>query len=181
MPGERPHWGLPYQYVKGWAYMLRNEGSAQCIAEIQGGIKRETSVGCAVAKRICSVCGKELGAVDCGHIPGREYGGKLCFAELQGAVDAYEWSFVAVPAQRQAGVLKGFGADIHSLRDFVEKGQGAAFAGEYARLTQEAALGRKYLDGLRQEVLRLSLLCDRNCTRGWNRAARGWMRRRSRP
>ncbi len=171
--GRKTSLGTPYQYVKGWAYMLRNEGSAQCIAEIQGGIKRETSVGCAVAKRICSVCGKELGAVDCGHIPGREYGGKLCFAELQGAVDAYEWSFVAVPAQRQAGVLKGFGADIHSLRDFVEKGQGAAFAGEYARLTQEAALGRKYLDGLRQEVLRLSLLCDRNLHKGLEQSSKG--------
>ncbi len=165
--------GMPYRYVKGFAYMLRTEQNAQTIAEIRGGIKRETSIGCAVASRICSICGRELGAADCGHIPGREYEGKLCFGELRGAVDAYEWSFVAVPAQRQAGVMKGFGQQLpDSLKAFVEKGPGAVFAGEYARLEAEAALGRKYMDGLRREVLRLCLVCDEKLYHGLESGSR---------
>lgn len=165
--------GMPYRYVKGFAYMLRTEQNAQTIAEIQGGIKRETSIGCAVANRICSICGQEIGTADCGHIPGREYEGKLCFGELRGAVDAYEWSFVAVPAQRQAGVMKGFGQQLpDSLRAFVEKGAGAVFAEEYARLETEAALGRKYMDGLRREVLRLCLVYDETLYHGLESGSR---------
>jgi hypothetical protein len=36
------------------------------------------------------------------------YGGKICHTVLDGITDAYEWSFVAVPAQRNAGVTKKF-------------------------------------------------------------------------
>ena len=36
------------------------------------------------------------------------YGGKLCYFTLKAPTDAYEWSFVAVPAQRKAGVMKSF-------------------------------------------------------------------------
>lgn len=43
---------------------------------------------------------------DCGHRKGEWYEGRLCHTVLHGAEDAYEWSFVAVPAQRQAGVVK---------------------------------------------------------------------------
>ncbi|MGN1034015.1 MAG: hypothetical protein ACI4PK_00215 [Oscillospiraceae bacterium] len=31
---------------------------------------------------------------------------QLCYHILENASDAYEWSFVAVPAQRQVGVVK---------------------------------------------------------------------------
>ena len=165
-PGRKNSLGLPYQYLKGWAYMLRTAENASCIAEIQGGIKRETSVGCAIKHRICSICGKELGSPDCGHRPGQEYQGRLCFGELREATDAYEWSFVAVPAQRGAGVLKGRRGRPSSLKELMETPQARNFAGEYRRLEQEAALGRKYMEGLRREVLRLSLLCDEQLHRG---------------
>ena len=89
--------------LKGKAYMLR-EGSEKLIREIEAGIKREVSVGCSVRHKRCSVCGDTEGR--CPHIPGREYGGVLCVRELVGAVDAYEWSFVAVPAQPAAGIRK---------------------------------------------------------------------------
>ena len=36
------------------------------------------------------------------------YKGKLCYGVLSEPEDAYEWSFVAVPAQRSAGVTKAF-------------------------------------------------------------------------
>ena len=81
-------YGSPYVYLKGYAYMLRTESNAELIAEIDGGIKRETSVGCSVARSVCSICGEEIGA--CSHVKGRQYGGKQCCAILEGAVDAYE-------------------------------------------------------------------------------------------
>ena len=94
--GKTTSCGEPYTYLKGFAYMLRTEANAELIAQIDGGIKRETSIGCSVAQSICSICGAEMGA--CSHEKGKVYGGERCCAVLTGAVDAYEWSFVAVPA-----------------------------------------------------------------------------------
>ncbi len=91
-------------YLRGYAYMLRNEQTAGLIEEIEAGIKKEISVGCAVSRCICSICGAEQGY--CEHQKGQEYNGKLCFFTLKDPTDAYEWSFVAVPAQRCAGVTK---------------------------------------------------------------------------
>jgi len=121
--------GDGYCWLKGYAYMMRTESNRDLIAEIEGGIKKEVSVGCAVERSVCSICGEEFHT--CPHEKGAEYGGRRCWAELVGASDAYEWSFVAVPAQRNAGVMK------------------------HMRMEQEAALGRKYLESLRGEVARL--------------------------
>ena len=134
--------GDGYCWLKGWAYLLRTEKNADLIAEIEGGIKKEVSVGCSVAKRVCSVCGAEEGC--CQHVRGQMYGDRLCFTELREPVDAYEWSFVAVPAQREAGVVKRFDQE----------------GGEAALLRKQAALGRKYLQELRKEVVRLAMLAD---------------------
>ena len=109
--------GDKYCWCKGWAYMLRTEKNAELIAEIEGGIKKEVSVGCSAAKRSCSICGKDAGL--CEHERGKYYGGKLCYAVLSDITDAYEWSFVAVPAQRAAGVVKRFGQDEGSLKAMV--------------------------------------------------------------
>ena len=127
-------------YLKGYAYMLRTESNRDLIAEIEGGIKKEVSVGCAVSKRVCSVCGGEPEL--CGHVPGEIYEGKKCCAELLEATDAYEWSFVAVPAQKKAGVVKGLN----------DGGEGME------KLRAEAAMGRRYLAALRQEVAKLGSL-----------------------
>lgn len=146
--GKTTSCGEAYVYLKGFAYMLRTEANAELIAQIEGGIKRETSVGCSVAQSICSICGAEIGT--CSHEKGKVYGGERCCAVLTGAVDAYEWSFVAVPAQRSAGVIKSF----------IESEAGRGYAAEFAALEKSAQLGRKYLDSLRAEVLRLCLVCD---------------------
>ena len=134
--------GDEYRWLKGWAYLLRTEGNEDLIAEIEGGIKKEVSVGCSVGRSVCSVCGSGDGS--CGHVRGQRYDGKLCFMELGDVADAYEWSFVAVPAQRRAGVLKRFGQEREEDR----------------ALRKEAELGRKYLKELRREVVRLAMLAD---------------------
>ncbi len=152
--------GETYRALKGYAYMLRSEKNAELIAEIEAGIKKETSVGCSMATRLCSICGQEHRPGGCGHIPGREYDGKLCYLELRDASDAYEWSFVAVPAQKGAGVVKKFGFS-GTLKDFVMCDSGMAFAAEFEALEKDAVIGREYRDALRNEVLRLGLLSDR--------------------
>ncbi len=157
-PERRTAAGEEYVFLKAWAYMLRTQENAALIAEIEGGIKKETSVGCSVGERICSICGASEG--ECGHVKGRRYGGALCHTVLRGAVDAYEWSFVAVPAQKGAGVVKSLTCE-GGLDGFVETAAGRGFAGELLRLKAQAEAGRRYLGELRGEVLRLCLICGR--------------------
>ena len=100
--------GEPYCYIKAKAYMVRTEKNKDLIAEIDAGIKKETSVGCCVRTISCSICGKNIKSEGCEHQKGKVYGGKLCCFLLEDPTDAYEWSFVAVPAQKNAGVIKAF-------------------------------------------------------------------------
>lgn len=134
--------GDEYRWLKGWAYLMRTEKNQELITEIEGGIKKEVSVGCSMGRSVCSVCGAENGA--CGHAKGQIYGGKLCFMELKDPKDAYEWSFVAVPAQPRAGVVKRFGTEGPELRV----------------LRKQAEMGQRYLMALRREVVRLAMLAD---------------------
>lgn len=101
-------YGERYACLKAKAYMVRTDKNKTLIDEIEGGIKKEVSVSCAVEQTLCSVCGKDLKSSACEHIKGRTYGNTLCFGVLTQPKDAYEWSFVAVPAQRLAGVTKSF-------------------------------------------------------------------------
>lgn len=87
-------------------YMIRTDETSPTIAAIEGGILRECSVGLAVQRALCSICGVNQRETLCQHIPGREYDGQLCHMDLDGVADAYEISLVAVPAQREAGVIK---------------------------------------------------------------------------
>ena len=87
-------------------YMVRTAGAADTVSAIEGGILRECSVGCAVERVNCSICGADQRKTLCEHWPGREYDGQLCHFDLDGAADAYEVSLVAVPAQPEAGVVK---------------------------------------------------------------------------
>ena len=134
--------GDGYCWLKGWAYLLRTEKNADLIAEIEGGIKKEVSVGCSMGRSVCSICGAEDGS--CSHVKGQTYGGKLCYFQLEEPKDAYEWSFVAVPAQPGAGVLKRYGQEDRQT----------------ALLRKQAALGERYMKELRREVVRLAMLAD---------------------
>ena len=59
-------------YIKAWAYIRRGGANDEIIADIEAGIKKEVSVGCAMGRAVCSVCGSEYGT--CGHLKGESYG-----------------------------------------------------------------------------------------------------------
>ncbi|MBR1591654.1 MAG: hypothetical protein IJ666_01405 [Ruminococcus sp.] len=99
-------YGSTYKYLKGTAYMVRTDDNKNLISEIDGGIKKEVSISCCADEKLCSVCGNEISL--CAHARGKYYGGNLCHTVLNKISDAYEWSFVAVPAQVNAGVTKRF-------------------------------------------------------------------------
>lgn len=107
-------YGKPYKYLKAMAYMVRTDDNRNLIAEIDAGIKKEVSISCTSAKRVCSVCGVNKVSGTCSHIKGKSYHSKDCYMILDDITDAYEWSFVAVPAQVNAGVTKKYtdGTDI---------------------------------------------------------------------
>ena len=138
-------------YIKAWAYIRRGGHADEVIADIEAGIKKEVSVGCAMGRAICSVCGSEYGS--CGHVKGEHYDGTLCCAILKDPVDAYEFSFVAVPAQRDAGVLKALG----SRRCLKELADEFGAQAEYRALYKQAQLGLEYQSLLGDEVVRLCL------------------------
>ena len=104
--------GEPYTRLVAHCYMVKTASNADLIAEIKAGIKKEGSVGCAVSGAICSICGTDNAKSYCRHWPGKSYdkegGAETCIFTLTGAKDAYEFSLVAVPAQRAAGVSKSY-------------------------------------------------------------------------
>ncbi len=152
--------GEPYTCLKAYAYMVRTETNADLIREIEGGIKKEVSVSCAVADTVCSICGNPLGDRErCVHTKGRWYGNQLCCGILQNPTDAYEWSFVAVPAQPKAGVVKGFRDNSGSTLKGFLSGHPELLT-QLEQLETESLLGRHYLAGLRKEVVRLGGLAE---------------------
>ena len=142
-------------YIKAWAYIRRGGSNDEIIADIEAGIKKEVSVGCAMGMAVCSVCGSEYGT--CGHLKGETYDGEVACAILQEPMDAYEFSFVAVPAQRDAGVLKAMGGGNRCLKELAEEFGAQA---EYRALYKQAQLGQRYEKELQDSVVRLGLALE---------------------
>jgi len=132
--------GEPYAALTAKVYLLRGEETAALIREIDGGIKKEVSVSCAVKRVTCSVCGNAM--QKCEHKRGEIYSGKLCYAQLEEPTDAYEFSFVAIPAQPGAGVIK---------RKKSRNGMDAAKLAELERLAED---GRAYRAELLEKTLK---------------------------
>ncbi|MBR1764957.1 MAG: hypothetical protein IJ746_06135 [Ruminococcus sp.] len=139
--------GAPYKKLLAKAYMMRTESNLDLIKEIEGGIKKEVSVSCAAAEKRCSVCGRDRRSDPCGHIKGRVYEGRHCCDVLDGITDAYEWSFVAVPAQPEAGVTKRY----------TEEGEGEDKELRQ-RLAEQERINAAICDMLRREIISLSFL-----------------------
>ena len=142
------------------AYIRRTEGNAELIEAIESGIVKEVSVGCSVGRTVCSICRNDAHSPLCSHIKGRVYDGELCYDELCEPKDAYEFSFVAVPAQRAAGVIKSkekekhmtdinkllsseslslAGDDMNALREYIDSLKSDA---ECAKAYREELIGR---------------------------------------
>ena len=150
--------GEPYAYIKANAYMVRTDSNADLIREIEGGIKKEVSVSCAAERHICSVCGTDRRVKACHHVKGRRYDGKKCFLSLEDISDAYEWSFVAVPAQVRAGVTKKFDEAISDTSDDSESTESAE--------APEASENSVSRDELEKSIRRaLALRCPDGCAK----------------
>jgi hypothetical protein len=115
---EQNQAGEPLRQLVGKVYMLNSEDNRPVIDAIEAGILKEVSVGVSVKNRSCSLCGEKMHfdwvswTMQCEnkHVLGETYPEKgLCFMNLDDPHDAYELSFVAVPAQRNAGVTKAAG------------------------------------------------------------------------
>ena len=147
----------PYKRLFARAYVPKSDNSADFILSLESGIKKEVSVGCSVKKHICSICGKDI--FSCSHSKGKYYSNKLCFAVLDEPTDAYEWSFVAVPAQKAAGVIKNFtpkGDNLLNIEKRLFTGEEQTFSADevkeladmFRSLKQKAADGDMYRKSL---------------------------------
>ena len=96
-------------------YMPRLPETEHLVSLIDSGILKEISVGCAVGKTTCSICGENY--CSCDHRRGMTYDGEVCYVILSEPTDAYEASFVAVPAQPEAGVQKAAERQTMSITD----------------------------------------------------------------
>ncbi len=100
-------------------YMIKTDSNKDLISEIKAGIKKEVSTSTVPGKMICNICGCDNMKEYCRHWPGLEYevtdsntgksSKRRCKMLLSGAREAYELSFVAVPAQPRAGTHKSIG------------------------------------------------------------------------
>ncbi len=113
--------GEPYTQLVAHCYMLNTESNKDLIAQVKGGIKKEVSVGLSIGKAVCSICEKDNTKEYCRHYWGKEYDGETCYFKLEDPTDAYELSFVAVPAQPKAGTVKSYGATFKEFDEKVEK------------------------------------------------------------
>lgn len=140
----------PYIYLKARCYTVRSEKNSQLIKDIESGIKKEVSISCAAQGRVCSICGKS----DCSHIAGKRYDGKICYKTITDITDAYEWSFVAVPAQKNAGITKSFKKEksMENILKSIKDGSPLTLNGEELKnlsayienLERKSADGEKY-------------------------------------
>lgn len=167
IPGKKTADGEDYVALKAKAYMVRTAENEALIKDIDAGIKKEVSVSCSAKKRVCSVCGTDKSSAYCAHRPGQEYDGVLCYTVLDEISDAYEFSFVAVPAQRSAGVEKAFDKKEDGImtQDIITKlknggtavsdSEAAYIVGLVQELSDDAELGREYRKTLVKDLVKL--------------------------
>ena len=165
--GRKTATGDDYFRLKARAYLPVSEKNSDVILALDSGIIKEVSVGCAVEQVLCSICGERTEI--CPHKKGEKYGSKICCGELVNPYDAYEWSFVAVPSQKLAGVTKsaqiiGKENDMDNIMGKLELRKGVTLSSSECvrllsyieNLKQSAKDGVYYRDSLTAEVVKLS-------------------------
>lgn len=134
-------------------YMIKTDSNKDLISEIVGGIKKEVSTSTVPEKMVCNICGVDNMKDYCRHYPGYEYDvtdatGKStkrrCKMLLHGAKEAYELSFVAVPAQPRAGTHKsiGFTKPVENPENISENGAEIAEKTQYNELDERVLNAR---------------------------------------
>lgn len=145
------------------AYLPRTQGNKETIELIESGILKEVSVSCSVKRGVCGICGKE----SCEHKKGGTYGGRLAHTVLTEPTDAYECSFVAVPAQRGAGVTKHFAGEeavdkllgqAQAEAVVISKAQAGEIGRRFRALAEKARWGQRYRRELERGVLKYSAI-----------------------
>lgn len=175
--GEATQAGEPLVRLTARAYLPRTEGTKETVELIDSGILKEVSVSCSVQRTVCGLCGKER----CAHEKGKTYGGRLAHRVLLDPADAYECSFVAVPAQRGAGVVKSHGARGVSVEKLLQcppgedvlltKGQVKEIGRRFQELAERARWGGQYRRELERDVLKYSALVQPDMPRAVMEAA----------
>jgi hypothetical protein len=101
-------------------YLVKTQDNEHLRKQIDGGVYRYVSIGFYCDRLVCDLCGKDIYASDCPHLPGREYqdaftGGerRLCTATYDGKAEMVEGSIVYLGSQRQAEIVKAL-----QLRDW---------------------------------------------------------------
>jgi len=167
--------GMDLYQLKAKAYMPKTTKNADLILEIDSGIKREVSVGCSVEHAYCSICGIDRKKRSCKHVKGNVYtknGEKtVCHIVLDTARDAFEWSFVAVPAQIGAGVVKSLKKvdervekmDIKSVKKslnvdgeeiVIAKSAAAFILNHIADLERLAEVGTLHIEQMKKDIVK---------------------------
>lgn len=150
------------------AYIPKCEKNEDIILALDSGIIKEVSVGCAVKNNSCSICCNDIHSVNCTHTKGQYYNNKLCFSELSDVFDAYEFSFVAIPAQKNAGVIKSYqnfneeNKDMKDILKALESKEKVTLSDSSCKklltyineLEIEACDGRLYKESLKKSVLK---------------------------
>ena len=110
--------GEKRKYVQGSAYTLAS--NKEMIDKIKSGLLKEVSISFNSSNDRCSICGEpmvkdgnDVGHCKAGHIAGELYDGELCYNNIDNIDDVLEWSMVAVPCQRRAGINK---------KEYIDKG-----------------------------------------------------------
>ena len=165
--GEKNRLGEQYKQLFARAYMPKSAASDELILAIESGIKKEVSVGCSMKSSVCSVCGQPAGV--CQHKKGKTYrknGAKtLCYFDLSDPADAYEWSFVAVPAQPAAGVVKAFDGkqiEFFNLQKSVSDGEitvtveeAECISKQFAELQSVALAAGEFLQRKKADIVKM--------------------------
>ena len=120
--GELTCFGQPKIVLEAKAYTLKCNAFNDLITAIKGGILKEISISCQIGNKICSICEKDL-EEGCIHEKQKMYNNKLCYVKLTNPIDAYEWSFVPIPAQKCAQITKTYDSDTLEKLKAAEIGQ----------------------------------------------------------
>lgn len=119
--------GESRKYVLGKAYTLSKY--KDYIEKINAGLLKESSLSFKSSGDRCSICGCEMikdsndiGHCENGHIAGEVYDGVLCYNDINKLDDLMEWSLVAVPCQKGAGIKnKNIGGNIMKKAELLIK------------------------------------------------------------